>query len=412
MNNSKNIPTFSIILPTKGRGYYIGNTIKSVLYQDYEDYELIIVDNNEDDLIYQEIQKYPSTKIRYFKTGNLPMWENWNFGYRQALGKFIIILTDRSLLYSRDSLSYLNDLTSQNNNYDVFTWPMVVALETEDFRVDSQLLWGFGNDKNIVLTKNDYREFILTGQWDKYGMSAPKGFNSCISRELCSKIVDIYGSLYMPINPDYSHSFMVLNSCEQVLCLSQPLFISANLKDSYESKIKALQTDKSFYREYGITKEKSTEFSPIKSDIILSWNTVYNDLYKITLIQPKLIEIDQIFTHAFLISTLKHCQQYRYDDQDSTPIIQRAISSYLDNHYPSVDPIIRQELSKTIEYTFYKDNEISTESIGNYGILATIKDIIKKDAIKRNLKKVIHFLDLLLGKNKDIFSLFLQNSIR
>ena len=411
MNDSKSIPTFSIILPTRGRGYYIGNTIKSLLYQDYEDYELIIVDNNEDDLTYQEIQRYPSTKIRYFKTGNLPMWENWDFGYRQALGKFIIILTDRSLLYSRDSLSYLNALTSQNN-YDVFTWPMIVALETEDFKVDSQLLWGLGNDKNIVLTKNDYREFILTGQWDKYGMSAPKGFNSCISRELCSKIVDIYGSLYMPLNPDYSHSFMVLNSCEQVLYLSQPLFISANLKDSYESKVKVFQNDEAFYKQFGISKKQSTEFCPIKSDVITGWNMVYNDLYKVMLIHGGLIDIDKVFTDAFLISTLKYCQKYRYDDEDLIPIIQRAISSYLDNHYPSVDPIIRQELSKTIEYTFYKDNEISTESIGNYGILATIKDIIKKDVIKRNLKKVIHFLDLLLGKNKDIFSLFLQNSIR
>lgn len=290
MNNSKDIPRFSIILPTRGRSYYIGNTIKSVIQQDYENYELIIVDNNEDDQTFKEIQNNKSNKIRYFRTGNLPMWENWNFGYQQSLGEFIMILTDRSLLYSRDSLSYLSSLISQTD-HDVFTWPMIIASETEKLRVESQVLWKFGDDQDLILTTDDYKKFISTGQWDKYGMSAPKGFNSCISRRLCSEIVNIYSSLYMPLSPDYTHSFMVLNLCEKVLYLSQPLFISANLKDSYESKVNAFQNDENFYKQYGESKEKSTEFCPIKSDLILGWNTIYNDLYKITSIQGGFIEI-------------------------------------------------------------------------------------------------------------------------
>lgn len=409
MNSFKNAPKYSIILPTRGRSFYVGNTIKSVLYQDYENYELIIVDNNEDDQTFLEIQKYKSNKIRYFKTGNLPMWENWNFGYKQSIGEFIMILTDRSLLYSRDALSYLNDIISQVN-YDVFTWPLIVATESEDFRVETQVLWGLGNDQNIVLTKQDYKKFITIGQWDKYGMSAPKGFNSCISRDLCSKIVNTYGSLYMPLSPDYSHSFMVLSSCEQVLHLSQPLIISANLKDSYESKVKAIQSNENFYKQYGVSKEQSTEFCPIKSDVTIGWNTVYNDLYKVMLIQEGLIEKDRIFRDAFLMSTLKYYDTYTYNE-DSVQVIHKAISMYLDFMCPTIDPVIRQELSVTIGYIFYKNNELCVEEIVKDDILSKPKKIFKIFA-----KRSIHFLFSHLKKKEeekkqDIFSIFVQNSI-
>ena len=406
MNNCKDAPEFSIILPTRGRNYYISNTIKSVIAQNYKDYELIIVDNNENDLTFQEIQKYPSTQIRYFKTGNLPMWENWNFGYQQSIGKYIIVLTDRSLLYSQDSLDYLHKLI-RKTNYDIYTWPMIVAVERSDFTIDSQLLWGLGNKNDIVLTRNDYREFIVKGEWDKYGMSAPKGFNSCISRDLSSKIVSIYGSLYLPLNPDYSHSFMLLNSCENVLYLSQPLFISANLKDSYESKVRAFQSDKSFYEQYGITKEKSTEFCPVKSDITTGWNLIYNDLYKIMSIQGGLIDKDKIFTDAFLMSVLKYCQQYRYDDEDSTKIIEMAIKSYLDYMYPSCDPRFRKELSLTIKYIFYRNNLTSIPDNTNRNLLVRLKD-----KVKRQIKKCFWLLCLFPKKNKNVFSLFLKNSIQ
>jgi|GEM_PF-3826333 len=408
MNNSTKIPKYSIVLPTRGRGYYIGNTIKSVLSQDYNNYELVIIDNNEDDLTHQEIKKYKSNKIRYFKTGNLPMWENWNFGYRQTVGQFILILTDRSLLYSRNSLSYLDNVINQEQ-YDVITWPMITAIESEDLQVESQILWGIGNKQNIVLTPKDYRQFIRNGEWDKYGMSAPKGFNSCISRDIASKIVEIYSSLYLPLNPDYSHSFMVLNSCEEVLHLAQPLFISANLKDSYESKVKAFQSDDNFYSQFGVTKEQSTNLTPIKSNVTIGWNMVYNDLYKVMLIQEGLILKEEIFKDAFLISVLKYCRKYRYDDQDVEIIIEAAIYEYLEYAYSSIDFNIRQELSKTIKYVFYKDNEIPIYEIPvkNITIKFNVKIIIKQIA-----KKIIRFFLLLSGRKKDIFSLFLKNSIR
>jgi hypothetical protein len=283
---------------------------------------------------------------------------------------------------------------------------MVVANESADFLVESQVLWGLNNQENLIFTTDHYREMILTGQWDQYSMTAPKGFNSCISRNICSQIVDLYGSLYLPLAPDYTHSFMALNLGKDVMHLAQPLAISANLKESQDSKIKAFQSDESFYQQYGVTKEESTEFCPIKSDVLINWNIIYNDLYKVMLTQDYLINREQIFEYSFLAATLHGFRKYKFSNTESQLLIEKIVETYLHNLYPQFSDLERQKLSKTIKYIF--DLSYNQSVIPQY-----TTEVKSQSVIKDNLKKLINLIKLNFTKRKkeDVFSLFLKNKI-
>ena len=49
MNESKNTPKVSVVIPTYNRGDLIGETIRSLQDQDFEDFEVIIVDDGSTD---------------------------------------------------------------------------------------------------------------------------------------------------------------------------------------------------------------------------------------------------------------------------------------------------------------------------------------------------------------------------
>ena len=61
-------PFFSVIIPTYNRAKTITNTLKSVMIQQFQDFEVLIVDNDSSDNIEEVLAKYVSTgKVRFFR---------------------------------------------------------------------------------------------------------------------------------------------------------------------------------------------------------------------------------------------------------------------------------------------------------------------------------------------------------
>ena len=93
---------FSIVIPNYNKGQYIAETIDSVLAQDYEDFEVIIVDDSSTDNSWEIISAYNDryNKIRAYK----PFEQNKggsacrNYGWQQASGDLIMFLDSDDLL--------------------------------------------------------------------------------------------------------------------------------------------------------------------------------------------------------------------------------------------------------------------------------------------------------------------------
>lgn len=86
-------PLFSIIIPAYNRAWCIERAIQSVLAQDFQDWELIIVDDGSTDDTREIVKRYlVDSRIKYFYKENGGVGSARNCGMRSAEGEIIMFL--------------------------------------------------------------------------------------------------------------------------------------------------------------------------------------------------------------------------------------------------------------------------------------------------------------------------------
>jgi glycosyltransferase involved in cell wall biosynthesis len=91
MNNSESTPRVSVIIPVYNCPDYVGQAVKSVLNQTYQDYEIIVIDDGSTAETYQALQPYMDS-IRYIYQHNQGVASARNKGIEMAQGKLIAFL--------------------------------------------------------------------------------------------------------------------------------------------------------------------------------------------------------------------------------------------------------------------------------------------------------------------------------
>jgi glycosyltransferase involved in cell wall biosynthesis len=93
-------PLVSVCIPLYNSELYIGQTIKSVLAQSLQDFELIIADDGSSDRSMDIVREFKDPRIRCFQgSTNLGMQGNWNRALREAQGKYIKVLCHDDILH-------------------------------------------------------------------------------------------------------------------------------------------------------------------------------------------------------------------------------------------------------------------------------------------------------------------------
>lgn len=86
-------PKVSICIPVYNYGEYIADAIRSVLVQDYDDYELIIADNASTDHTPEVVKSFSDARISFIRhSENMGLAANLNFCLDQARGTYIAYL--------------------------------------------------------------------------------------------------------------------------------------------------------------------------------------------------------------------------------------------------------------------------------------------------------------------------------
>lgn len=97
----KQNPLFSIIIPTFNRAEELKNAIKSVLNQQIEDFEIIIIDDASTDHTKSIIEQFTDNRIFSFsKSINEERAKARNFGIKKAKGDYITFLDSDDVIYS------------------------------------------------------------------------------------------------------------------------------------------------------------------------------------------------------------------------------------------------------------------------------------------------------------------------
>jgi len=169
-----NLPLVSVIVTTYNRASFLSETIDSILYQTYKNFELIVVDDGSTDNTEEAIKMYIDSRLRYIKTNN---WggpaKPRNVGINKAKGEYIAFCDD-------DDIWEINKLEMQLN---------IMARNSYNFCCSDILFIDENNKKlNISFIRKISRMFFFSPSYFKLFFSNQIALSSVlISREFLAE---------------------------------------------------------------------------------------------------------------------------------------------------------------------------------------------------------------------------------
>lgn len=269
-------PFFSIVVPTKNRSFLVGYAIKSILMQSFKNFELIIVDNDDTNATKNVVATFKDPRIRYYKTGNLSMPDNWEYGCTKVTGKYLLILEDKMAL-KPNSLQKIFKII-QTEKPDVIKWQ-------HDF-FDEGMCVGrpnfFLKYKAQFVDSDRIIKSFLDCDLDFFTPHSPLGYVSCISQKTVKTIQNgPIKRLCVPASPDYTMAFQILNVVDKVFVIPDILATMGGIK--YSNGISFFRKEahgELFIKELKIRECDMYSNTPIKVRTI--YNTLLNDYINVS----------------------------------------------------------------------------------------------------------------------------------
>ena len=110
---------FSVVIPLYNKEKQIANTLRSVLSQTCQDFEVVVVDDGSTDNSVTEVRKIQDPRIRLISQKNAGVSAARNHGIEEARGEFIALL-DGDDIWRPDYLKTQFELTQKYPKCDVF----------------------------------------------------------------------------------------------------------------------------------------------------------------------------------------------------------------------------------------------------------------------------------------------------
>ena len=221
------IPFFTVVIPTRNRTELFIETLQSVLSQEFDDFEVIVSDNSTDDNTQAAIEPFRDIpKLTVLRTdGSLSMPKHWEFATTQALGRYVLVLTDRSVLKPHALNAIHAAISSSAEDVTVCSWRWSLRDDGSSLEYADIPLYEGGI---LTLTSTGIVQKFINRQ-HVYPYELPRAMNACYRNDLAAEIRRKHGVLFLPVAPDYTCAFLLLAHTEKVLFIDIALFISQGL---------------------------------------------------------------------------------------------------------------------------------------------------------------------------------------
>ena len=161
-------PKITIVTPVYNCAEYIEETIQSVLIQNYENIEYIIVDGGSNDGTCEIVEKYSKNINLFISEKDQGMYDALDKGFKVATGKYLSWLNADDL-YFNNSISKTIELMEKNNYQwingisatliknkkklrPLYHYPNIILKN----RLMTPCLWGYIPQESTFFTKNLY----------------------------------------------------------------------------------------------------------------------------------------------------------------------------------------------------------------------------------------------------------------
>lgn len=92
------MPSISVIIPTYNRAAFVADTVNSALRQDFEDFEVLVVNDGSTDNTMEVLGRF-GDRIKLLSHSNQGLGASRNLGLRHATGKYAALLDDDDLWF-------------------------------------------------------------------------------------------------------------------------------------------------------------------------------------------------------------------------------------------------------------------------------------------------------------------------
>ena len=159
---------FSIIIPVFNTDKFLKKCIESIIFQNFQDFEILLINDcssDKSEQICQKLQLENPNKIRYFKNKkNLGVGLSRNLGLKFANGKYIIFLDSDDYLI-KNSMSSLQKKIKSKNYPDVI---LNHIIQDKEPRSNINSLSSFGKiklSKKVFLSKLTEKKLLISECW-------------------------------------------------------------------------------------------------------------------------------------------------------------------------------------------------------------------------------------------------------
>jgi len=331
-------PYFSVVIPTKGRSFLMAGAIESVLRQTFSDLELIVCDNDDGEATHEVVARFDDPRLRYHRTGNLSMPDNWDSGFAQARGEYLLILEDKQAFKLR-SLERIYRETEKDRP-ECLRWLVDWLDDTGSMTfVDRPKTTG----KVRRVPSEEILEQIANQDLDAVSRTLPIGHFSGFHRALRQRIQN--GAMHRlcpPVSPDYTLGFQAVGYADSVCFFDEALVASSRVNSNGRSFVlKSGDLRHRFLKELGGGEEIFFDHSPVKAITIPG--SICNDYLRVRqAVGGRLLDFPMnwpnYFTeiHRFIVG----CQEngvnmdpeqlaWRKGLQEQTPDIQAQVAEAL-----------------------------------------------------------------------------------
>ncbi len=230
-------PRLAIGIPTRNRAALAEESIRSAIQQALPPavaLDVFVSDNStageEHDALRRFVSAIGDPRVRLLRApADLPMVEHWNFllatMLEQSEGDRFLFLTDRMFL-KRNALSALFAALESTAHLELLSFGIDTLQDlAPPFRLEMQPWTG----ECIELEAADVLRAVSSAFLRDF---LPKMLNSVARRDLLSRLVRQYGSVFSSIAPDFSFCFRALSMLDRYAYLDRSLIVQHGLDRS------------------------------------------------------------------------------------------------------------------------------------------------------------------------------------
>ena len=243
-----NAPRFSVVIPTRNRAQTLRHSLTTCIAQDFDDYEVVVSDNQSTPETRQVVEDLRSPKVRYVQTPRvLSMAGNFEFALENASGEFVTMIGDDDGLLPHSLRTMNNVLGSLQAK--ILRWPQIYYIWPGSVfdAISNRLSIPLGREVEWVESR-PVISGVANGTLDPQLL--PSVYHGAVHRDLISELKQRTGRVFGGSVPDVFAAFAFGFLSGRYPSLSFPLTIAGLSSHSNGSAMVRFGDESDTFRDF------------------------------------------------------------------------------------------------------------------------------------------------------------------